>query len=99
MIEVYCQWLRDYTASSRISTLDFRAAIDWTDPDLYLDGIHQSPAGHQLMADCVIVFLEKLPRPISQPAQQQLILVQPIKKHQQQAEAFIQEFFDHGENE
>ncbi|PKM48440.1 MAG: hypothetical protein CVV01_03490, partial [Firmicutes bacterium HGW-Firmicutes-6] len=97
MVEVYCQWLRDYTTSSRIPILDFRAGTDWNDPDLYLDGIHQSPAGHQLMANCVIAFLEKLPRPISQPAQQQLILVKPSEKHQQQAEAFKQEFFDHGE--
>ncbi|MBI4857518.1 MAG: hypothetical protein HY818_12335 [Acetobacterium woodii] len=56
MIEAYCQWLRDYTVSSRIPTLDFRASIDWTDKDLYLDGIHQSPAGHQRMADSFIVF-------------------------------------------
>ncbi|MBU4439393.1 MAG: GDSL-type esterase/lipase family protein [Acetobacterium sp.] len=58
MIEAYCQWLRDYTVSSRIPTLDFRASIDWNDKDLYLDGIHQSPAGHQRMADSFIAFWE-----------------------------------------
>lgn len=57
MIEAYCQWLRDYTASSRIPTLDFRAAIDWTNKELYLDGIHQSPAGHRCMANRLIEFL------------------------------------------
>lgn len=59
MIEVYCQWLRDYSVSVWIPILDFRAAIDWTNKDLYLDGIHQSPAGHQLMAERVIAFLQK----------------------------------------
>ncbi|WP_373481840.1 GDSL-type esterase/lipase family protein [Acetobacterium sp.] len=59
MIEAYCQWLRDYTASSQIPNLDFRAAIDWTDKDLYLDGIHQSPAGHRCMANRLIAFLMK----------------------------------------
>ncbi|UYO64177.1 GDSL-type esterase/lipase family protein [Acetobacterium wieringae] len=59
MIADYCQWLRDYTTSSQLFTLDFSAAGDWCDNDLYLDGIHQSPAGHRLMADQVIDFLEK----------------------------------------
>lgn len=58
MIETYCQWLRDDTALSQISILDFRAASDWTDKDLYLDGIHQSPAGHRQMADRVIAFFK-----------------------------------------
>ncbi|AWW26085.1 hypothetical protein DOZ58_05110 [Acetobacterium sp. KB-1] len=58
MIEAYCQWLRDDPALSRIKALDFRAAIDWTDKDLYLDGIHQSPAGHRQMADRVISFFK-----------------------------------------
>lgn len=59
MIEDYCQWLRDFSVSARIPTLDFSAAIDWTNNDLYLDGIHQSPAGHQLMAERLIAFLQK----------------------------------------
>lgn len=59
MIEAYCQWLRDFTAAAQIPELDFRAAIDWTNQDLYLDGIHQSPAGHQKMADRLIDFLGK----------------------------------------
>lgn len=59
MIEAYCHWLRDFTAAAQIPELDFRATIDWTDKNLYLDGIHQSPAGHQKMADRVIKFLEK----------------------------------------
>jgi len=58
MIEVYCQWLRDYTVLSQIPTLDFRASIDWTDKDLYLDGIHQSPSGHLLMAEQLVKFLQ-----------------------------------------
>lgn len=57
MIETYCQWLRDFTESFRIPTLDFRAAIDWTNKELYLDGIHQSPAGHRCMANRLIEFL------------------------------------------
>ena len=59
MIEDYCQWLRAFTASNRISTVDFRADIDWADENLYLDGIHQSPAGHQRMADRLIALLHK----------------------------------------
>lgn len=57
MIESYCQWLREFTASSQIPTLDFRDTIDWTHKDLYLDGIHQSPEGHQRMAERVVAFL------------------------------------------
>lgn len=59
MIEAYCQWLRDFTASQQIPTLDFRAGVDWARPELYLDGIHQSPQGHQQMAASVIAFLKK----------------------------------------
>ena len=84
MVEAYCQWLRDFTISFQIPTLDFRASIDWTDKELYLDGIHQSPAGHQLMAERVISFLENQLNPISQPSYHQLILVKPTEKHQQQ---------------
>jgi len=59
MIEAYCQWLRDYTTASQMPALDFRSSIDWTDQDLYLDGIHQSPEGHRRMADRLIEFLGK----------------------------------------
>lgn len=59
MIEAYCQWLKDFTAASHMTALDFRNGIDWTDQDLYLDGIHQSPVGHQRMADKLIEFLRK----------------------------------------
>ncbi len=58
MIEDYCRWLREYTALAEIPTLDFRATVDWTDKDLFQDGIHQSPAGHQRMAERVIIFLK-----------------------------------------
>lgn len=59
MIEDYCLWLKGFTSTSQIATLDFRVDIDWTDHDLYLDGIHQSPKGHQRMADRLIEFLEQ----------------------------------------
>lgn len=59
IIEGYCQWLRDFTAASQIPALDFRNCIDWTDHNLYLDGIHQSPVGHQRMAERLIDFLKK----------------------------------------
>lgn len=58
MIEAYCQWLRDFTRSSRMPDLDFSAGIDWNDKALYLDGIHQSVAGHQRMAERVITFFK-----------------------------------------
>lgn len=58
MIEAYCQWLRYFTRSSRMPDLDFRAGIDWNDKALYLDGIHQSVAGHQRMAERVITFFK-----------------------------------------
>lgn len=59
MIEAYCQWLRDFTAAQQIPTLDFRVGVDWSNRELYLDGIHQSPKGHQQMAESAIVFLKK----------------------------------------
>jgi len=59
MVEAYCQWLRDFTATAQIPILDFRSVIDWTNQDLYLDGIHQSPAGHQRMAGRLIEFMGK----------------------------------------
>ncbi|PKM75239.1 MAG: hypothetical protein CVU92_02375 [Firmicutes bacterium HGW-Firmicutes-17] len=59
MIEAYCKWLRDFAETAQIPVLDFRTFIDWADKDLYLDGIHQSPEGHQRMADRLITFLEK----------------------------------------
>lgn len=59
IIEAYCQRLRDFTGSNLMPTLDFRAGVDWTNRELYLDGIHQSPKGHQQMAASVIAFLKK----------------------------------------
>ncbi|MGV8906227.1 MAG: GDSL-type esterase/lipase family protein [Acetobacterium sp.] len=59
MIEAYCQWLKDFIAAYQMSALNFRDVIDWNDHKLYLDGIHQSPEGHQRMADKLIEFLKK----------------------------------------
>ncbi|AFA48369.1 GDSL-type esterase/lipase family protein [Acetobacterium woodii] len=59
MIEDYCQWLKDFTITSQIPALDFRADIDWSAHDLYLDGIHQSPEGHRRMAERLIEFLKQ----------------------------------------
>lgn len=56
MIEEYCQWLRHFLAGAKVASLDFRESIDWTNPNLYLDGIHQSAKGHQLMAEKVISY-------------------------------------------
>ena len=60
MIEDYCQWLREFVVDSKISTLNFRESIDWTDRELYMDGIHQSAKGHQLVAEEVIRFFLEL---------------------------------------
>ncbi len=59
MIEDYCQWLKDFSMTSQIAALDFRVDIDWNDHSLYLDGIHQSPKGHQRMAERLIEFLKQ----------------------------------------
>ena len=58
MIEDYCQWLRHFIVEMGLAVIDFREAVDWTNRDLYLDGIHQSIKGHQLMAEKVIDYFK-----------------------------------------
>lgn len=58
MIEDYCLWLGDAIKENDLSFIDFRESVDWTNKDLYMDGIHQSIKGHQVMAEKVIKFLK-----------------------------------------
>ena len=44
MIESYCQWLRAFTASEQIPTLDFTVLIDWTD-QRFISGWNSSKSG------------------------------------------------------
>ena len=59
-------WLRDFSRGYGVPLIDFWAvferALSAPGPNLYVDGLHPSPAGHQVMADLVARRLTKILR-------------------------------------
>ena len=54
----YAQGLRDLANAKAYPLIDFAEAGDWHQADMYIDGFHPSPKGHQAMAKMVVSTLQ-----------------------------------------
>lgn len=63
-LEDYCYWLQRYCKGFGLNTIDFRSDFlsqsGLLRRELFLDGLHPTPAGHRMMADRVKEALGKI---------------------------------------